>query len=123
MKKLSEIVERNPNMLVLPGHRLFYENHWNEMRLSERITELLKHHVDRCAAILEILEPGPKTADAIAREHFEERLLKGEGKLMARNEVISHCELLIKSRDVVTSDGHKYMSTGSTNFEKDIENL
>jgi len=42
---------------------------------------------------------------------------------MAQNEMISHCELLIKSKDVVTSDGDKYVATGSTNFEEDIETL
>jgi len=93
------------------------------MVLAERISELLKHHIDRCSAILEILKPGPKTAEEIAREHFEERLLKDQGKLMAENEVISHCELLIKSQDVITSDGDKYMATGSANFEEDIEAL
>lgn len=123
LKKLGEIAERTPDILVLPGHRLYYKNQWNEMELAGRISELLKHHVDRCAAILEILKPGPKTAEEIAREHFEERLLKGFGKFMAENEVISHCELLIKSKDVVSSDGDKYVATGSTNFEEDIETL
>jgi glyoxylase-like metal-dependent hydrolase (beta-lactamase superfamily II) len=123
LKKLGEIAERTPNILVLSAHRLYYKNQWNGMKLAGRVDELLKHHIDRCAAILEILEPGPKTAEEIAREHFEERLLKGQGKLMAENEVISHCELLIKSKDVVTSDSDKYAATGSTNFEEDIETL
>jgi glyoxylase-like metal-dependent hydrolase (beta-lactamase superfamily II) len=123
LKKLGEIAERTPNISVFPAHRLYYKNQWNEMELAGRVDELLKHHIDRCAAILEILEPGPKTAEQIAREHFDERLLKGQGKLMAENEVISHCELLIKSKDVVASDGDKYVATGSTNFEEDIETL
>jgi len=123
LKKLGEIAERTPNILVFPAHRLYYKNQWNEMELAGRVSELLKHHINRCAAILEILKPEPKTAEEIAREHFEERLLKGMGKFMAENEVISHCELLIKSKDVVTSDGDKYVATGSTNFEEDIETL
>ena len=43
--------------------------------------------------------------------------------LMASNEVISHCELLIKWGDVVETDGDTYQSTGSTSFEKAIETL
>jgi hypothetical protein len=64
-----------------------------------------------------------KKLGEIAREHFEERFLKGHGNLMAENEMISHCELLIKSKDVVTSDSDKYAATGSTNFEENIEIL
>jgi glyoxylase-like metal-dependent hydrolase (beta-lactamase superfamily II) len=123
LKKLGEIAEHTPDTLVLPGHRLYYNNQWNEMELAGRVSELLQHHIDRCDAILEIIKPGPKTAEEIAREHFEERLLKGFGKLMAENEVISHCELLIKSKDMVTSDGDKYLATGSTNFEEEIATL
>jgi glyoxylase-like metal-dependent hydrolase (beta-lactamase superfamily II) len=123
LKKLGEIARSAPDIVVFPAHRLYYKNQWNGMELAGRVDELLKHHIDRCAAILEILEPEPKTAAEIAREHFEERFLKGHGHLMAENEMISHCELLIKSRDVVTSDGDKYVATGSNNFEEDIEGL
>jgi hypothetical protein len=42
---------------------------------------------------------------------------------MAANEVVSHCELLIKSGDVVTVNDNKYASTGNTNFGGHIENL
>lgn len=120
LKKLYKIAEQHPDILVLPGHRLYYNDHWNRITLGGRINELLQHHRDRCAAILEILRPGPKTAVEIAREHFNENLLKGYGMLMASNEVISHCELLIKCGDLVATDGDTYQSTGGTSFEKAI---
>ena len=120
LKKLGEIAEQHPDILVLPGHRFYYNDNWNRIRLGDRVNELLQHHRDRCTAILEILRSGPKTAREIAREHFDENLLKGYGMLMAANEVISHCELMIKCGDLVATATDTYQLTGSASFEKAI---
>ena len=84
---------------------------------------MLEHHVQRCGAIIEILKRGPRTAEKIAREHFEARLLEGFGHLMAENEIVSHCELLIESSDAITGNDGMYAATGSTQFENYIKNL
>jgi hypothetical protein len=39
---------------------------------------------------------------------------------MAANEIISHCELLMKSGDLAGVDNKRYAATGKNNFEKDI---
>ncbi|MBW1790032.1 MAG: MBL fold metallo-hydrolase, partial [Deltaproteobacteria bacterium] len=122
LKRLGKIAEAHPDLLVLPGHRLFFNNRWNEVVLNERVRELIRHHIDRCAAMLEILERGPKTAREIAAEYFEERLLKGFGMIMAENEVISHCELLIAAGDAAAKDG-RYHATGAGQFESLIDSL
>ena len=75
----------------------------------------------RCGAIIDILKNGPKTAEQIAATHFEEELLEGYGSIMAANEIVSHCELLIESGDVVAVAGKAYASTGSMQFETDIQ--
>ena len=123
LKKLAEIAQKHVDLFVLPGHRFYYNNQWNKINLTDRVDELLEHHVERCAAILEILRTEPKTAEEIAQEHFEERLLEGFGHLMAANEIISHCELLIAAGDVVAVNGDKFAITGCTNFETVIDNL
>jgi hypothetical protein len=105
----------------LPAHRLYYNDQWNGIQLTDRVDELLQHHIQRCGAIIEILNSKPKTADEIAREHFEDRLLEGFGSFMAANEIISHCELLIFSDDVAAVGDNTYSATGSANFETDIE--
>jgi glyoxylase-like metal-dependent hydrolase (beta-lactamase superfamily II) len=120
LKKLGEIAHFHPDLLVLPAHRLYYNGQWNAIHLADRVNELLQHHIQRCAAIIEILRTGPKTADEIAREHFEERLREGVGSLMAANEIISHCELLIHSGDLAVVDNDRYTAKGSANFEADI---
>jgi glyoxylase-like metal-dependent hydrolase (beta-lactamase superfamily II) len=118
LMKLGEIAQQHPGLLALPAHRLYYKARWNGIELAARVNELVQHHLQRCGAILEILRSGPKSEDEIAREHFEERLLKGYGSLMAANEVLSHCELLMASGDVVAMDGGKYAATGTINFEE-----
>jgi len=123
LKKLGRIAANHPDLFVLPAHRLYYKGRWNGVQLAERVSELLQHHLQRCQAIIDILGTGPKTADEIARAHFEESLLEGFGSIMAANEVVSHCELLIRSGDVVTVDRQKYAATGSTGFEKTIQDL
>jgi len=43
--------------------------------------------------------------------------------MMAANEIISHCELLIAAGDVAAVDGDNYAATGNTDFKKYIESL
>ena len=116
LKKLGEMAAGHPELLVLPAHRFYYKGRWNGLDLSSRVIELLEHHVQRCAAMLEILRTGPKTADELAKAHFEERLLEGFGSIMAANEVVSHCELLAACNDVIVLDDNRYEATGSENF-------
>jgi glyoxylase-like metal-dependent hydrolase (beta-lactamase superfamily II) len=123
LKKLRGLGEKFPDLLVLPAHRLFYDGRWNELNLVARVDELIQHHILRCADILKILNQGPKSAREIAVEHFEARLLKGFGMLLAENEIISHCELLIASGDVGLIEDKRYMATGSTNFESTIQSV
>ena len=123
LKKLAAIGVTHPDLLVLPAHRFFYKGQWNGIQLAERVNELLAHHIQRCAAILEILRSGPQTAEAIAKEHFEERLLEGFGSIMAANEIISHCELLAACGDIRYENKQLYLKTGSANFEAYISTV
>jgi len=123
LKKLIEITRKHPGLMVLPAHRFYYNDCWNQISPESRANELIQHHIERCGAIIAILNTGPKTAEQIAAEHFEERLLEGFGNIMAANEIVSHCELLIESEDVVAVDGNGYAATGSMQFETFINNL
>jgi glyoxylase-like metal-dependent hydrolase (beta-lactamase superfamily II) len=122
LKKLKKIGTDSGELLVLPAHRLFYGSQWNEIDLGKRVDELVEHHIQRCGAVLDIVRRGQKTAAEIAREHFEERQLKGYGILMAENEIVSHCELLEACGDVRRAGDH-YQATGTMNFESFIPSL
>lgn len=123
LTELIKIAGENPGLLVLPAHRFYYRGRWNPMDLENRAKELVEHHIQRCGAIIEILNNGAKTAEEIAAAHFEESLLEGFGSIMAANEIDSHCELLIESGDVTPVNGDAYAATGSMQFETDIKDL
>ena len=123
LKKLQEVGTRMEQLIVLPAHRLFYNHRWNEMALNKRVQELLAHHVARCAGILESLKQGPKTARELAAACFDTALLKGTGMVMAENEILSHCELLQTSGDVVSCNGGTFEATGRSTFESAVEAL
>ena len=75
LKKLIRIAHDHPGLLVLPAHRLYYDDRWNPIALENRAEQLLAHHVERCGAIVQILNGKPKAAEEIAAEYFEDRLL------------------------------------------------
>jgi len=123
LKKLIKIAGETPGLRVLPAHRFYYHGCWNPIDLESRAMELIEHHIQRCGAIIDILNNGAKTAEEIAAEHFEESLLEGFGSIMAENEIVSHCELLVESGDVTLQNGNAYAATGSTQFETYINDL
>jgi hypothetical protein len=93
------------------------------MAVTERVRELLTHHVERCGRILESLKRCPKTARELAVAYFEPSLLKGAGIIMAENEILSHCELLQACGDVIPSDDGRFEATGTSTFESAIDAL
>ena len=123
LKTLIRIAEEYPGLMVLPAHRLYYNDAWNPIELKKRSEELLTHHVERCGAIIELLNGKPMAAGEIAAEYFDDHLLEGYGSLMAAHEIVSHCELLVESGDAVIVDGNRYTAGGSTQFETYIQNL
>jgi len=123
LKRLKGIGEEMPGLTILPGHRLFYRDRWNWIDLETRTTELIEHHIQRCGDILQSLRGGPKRPEEIVEKCFEARLLKGFGSDMALNEVLSHCELLEISKDVVFGVDGRISATHRTGFESLIRDL
>ena len=122
LRELKKIADRLPDILVLPAHRLYYRDQWHGIQLSERLHQLVEHHVERCGAILDILATGEKGVDEIVRLHFKASLLEGPGRHMAGNEIISHAELMLACGDIEAVDKHVYAATGGSNFEQFIRN-
>ena len=116
LKLVRDMPGLTDKTLVLPAHRLYYQDKWNQIDLRGRIDEIVQHHIDRCYGILRTLSTGSKTPREIAMEYFQPGLLKGFGIHLAVNEIKSHCELMEISRDVVISEGGNVSSTGGENF-------
>jgi hypothetical protein len=121
--KLREITNGSDQIIVLPGHRLYNYSKWNDLSLTTRVDELFDHHIQRCSDILNILNHGPKTPEEISQEHFEPSLLEGFGANLAREEVLSHCELLALAGDVTLESDERISATGESRFESLINDI
>jgi len=115
--ELRRLGMTHPDMRVLPAHRFYYGGQWNVVNLTERIDELIGHHVERCAAILDIVSHGHGRVEEIVQRHFDPSLLQGPGKHMATNEILSHCELLVDRGDLVEIGRHQYETSGTRRFQ------
>jgi glyoxylase-like metal-dependent hydrolase (beta-lactamase superfamily II) len=124
LKMMQRIGATSGRVHVLPSHRLFFNNTWNQPDLQTRVDELIEHHISRCADILKIIKDEPKTAEQISREYFQPNLLKGVGMNMAKSEVLSHCELLEISGDAVLTEEDKLVAVDrSQRFESVIREI
>lgn len=121
LKTMLRMGEAHPDILSLPGHRLYYYDQWNTFQLADRSREITEHHITRCREIMTVLEDGPKTVKEIVTAHFEPSLLEGMGFYMAKNEIISHLELLIDCGDVQPADVQYASRNGSGHFSSHIQ--
>jgi glyoxylase-like metal-dependent hydrolase (beta-lactamase superfamily II) len=122
LKMLRSVAGTTDKILVLPAHRFYSQDKWNQLDLCVRIDEIVQHHITRCDDILRILSTGPKTPKEIAKEYFQPSLLKGYGIHLAINEIKSHCELMEISRDVLVSEDGKMSSIGGGNNFRSLIN-
>jgi len=83
-----EKVEHLPASIVLPGHGEPFDN------LAGRVREIIKHHEEREAQILTMLNPHPQHAYGIAEQLFGHRWDNSEARRMAVAETLSHLEYL-----------------------------
>jgi len=120
IKSLHKLADLAPQpMVIFPGHRLFYNNNFNLMdSLRGRAREIIRFHIERCRDILRIIGSKPTGLDEIAFQHFPASSLAGSGKLMARDEVMAHVEVMEKCGDVcwVGENRDRVQWSGSNNF-------
>jgi glyoxylase-like metal-dependent hydrolase (beta-lactamase superfamily II) len=117
LKELRQLGCDHPEMKVFPAHRFYYNGQWNIPDLIGRIDELIEHHHQRCSAILELVGQGRNTVDEMVERHFKPSQLKGYGKMMAANEIVSHCELLTGCGDLIRNGKGTYQCSGNHEFE------
>lgn len=123
IKEIKKLGGKFPGLLLLPGHRLFFEDRWQFVELESRVQDLFEHHIERCESIKRALKDGPRTAEEIAQKCFEQRLLEGYAMNLAINEVLSHLELMERSGDVVATSNMKFATKNSANFEPFIRSI
>jgi glyoxylase-like metal-dependent hydrolase (beta-lactamase superfamily II) len=123
LKKLQALSRQFPHLIVLPAHRLYYNDRWGIIDPEERSAAISEHHRQRGRTIRDALRDGPLNDEAIARALFEPQRLKGFGVRMAVNEVRSHLELLIHCGDVCRTKEGKTAATGEAHYEEFFQRL
>ena len=121
IKRLCMLMD--PNVMILPGHRLYTSDKWNRVHLKQRVDEIVQHHFDRCESILSLINEGNNTLDAIVKAHFDKSMLEGTGNMLARDEIFSHLELLHDADDLRSIDNGNLVRTGSRGYEALIGSL
>ncbi|NQT74865.1 MAG: MBL fold metallo-hydrolase [Chloroflexi bacterium] len=83
------------------AHRLFYNGQFNLVHHPRyRSNEIIRFHIDRCRDVIRIISSEAKNLDQIADEHFTPSQLARHGRLMARNELLAHIEVMEEYGDV-----------------------
>lgn len=101
---------------TFPAHRLYYGGRFNLIHSArDRANAIVEFHIERCRAILDIVDSKPLDVDDIAERHFLPSQLKRHGRLMARNELLAHIEVMEECGDVVWvgEDGRLLQHTGT----------
>lgn len=123
LKMLTNLAGERDRTILLPGHRFFYRDEWNQLDVATRVDELLDHHIRRCSDILDLLANGPRAPEDLVGAYFEPTLLEGFGINLAINEILSHCELMEITGDVASVDNGRFAATGAGRFESFINEL
>ncbi len=123
LKTLELLGNDHPDIFTLPAHRLYYDDKWNDFSLQDRSREIIDHHIQRCRALLKIINSEPRTVEEVMKAHFRPSLLEGIGSFLAKNEIKSHLELLVASSDIKQLDDLLYIGTGNCHFESYIQSL
>jgi glyoxylase-like metal-dependent hydrolase (beta-lactamase superfamily II) len=122
MKSLKTIFDLGEERAVLPAHRLYNRGQFNLISV-DRAGEVISHHGDRLAQILQQLADRPVGLEEVTHGVFEQRKLTGGNLFMALSEVVAHVELLQDFGDVEFTDESKLRRTGSEEFRHFVREL
>ncbi len=122
MKSLKTIFDLGEERAVLPAHRLYNRGQFNLISVV-RAGEVISHHGDRLAQILQQLADRPVGLEEVTHGVFEQRKLTGGNLFMALSEVVAHVELLQDFGDVEFTDESKLRRTGSEEFRHFVREL
>ena len=124
MKSLKRVAAMEPDIMVLPAHRAYFNGKFNLVGV-ERAQEILEHHKQRCYDLLVLIRNDTADMETITRRHFSGRHLDGANFHMALSEVTSHIEFLQEVGDVemVGKNESQVRWTGTENYGRVIEEL
>ena len=104
LRSLKRVAGMGDDIQVLPAHRAYNRGRFNLVGL-ERATEIVDHHRERCADLIDILRRQPRDLPSLTRDHFSHRELGDGNFFLALTEVMSHVEFLVETGDVSINGG------------------
>jgi glyoxylase-like metal-dependent hydrolase (beta-lactamase superfamily II) len=114
LQKVAGITEQM-SLVTLPGHRLFTRGRFNNIDdCAGRARDIIRFHIERCDAIMQILQPGPATVEDIVLKHFPPNQLRGSGKGLAKTEILAHLEILEETGDILWTDSGRLVGHAGT---------
>ena len=122
LSSLGKTLKLNNRKTVLPAHRLFNNNKFNIRNLL-RGKDIILHHSTRLKRILNVIESGVQSPPEITRKLFPPRKLIGGGFFAALSEIVSHLEMLDKTKDIQILPNGNVKSTKQNNFLNVINKL
>ena len=122
LRSLRKVAPLGEDVEVMPAHRAFHNGKFNPIGL-DRAREIVEHHRDRCAGLLELLKQRSLDLDTLTRKHFSWLAPEGRTYYLAFSEVISHVELLQEAGDVRMDEGAPRLVhwQGAESFSKLID--
>ena len=122
LKSLKVVSDLGEGVQVLPAHRYFNRDHFNFINTG-RARDIIQHHGERLAHIVEKLNGGEMGLEDLTRGIFEHRKLESDNLLAGLSEIVAHVEVLEDLGDVEVIDGIRIIGTGQSNHREFIDGL
>ena len=122
LKSLKVVSDLGEGVQVLPAHRYFNRDHFNFINTG-RARDIIQHHGERLAHIVEKLNGGEMGLEDLTRGIFEHRKLESDNLLAGLSEIVAHVEVLEDLGDVEVIDGIRIIRTGQSNHREFIDGL
>jgi len=122
LKSLKVVSDLGEGVQVLPAHRYFNRDHFNFINTG-RARDIIQHHGERLAHIVEKLNGGEMGLEDLTRGIFEHRKLESDNLLAGLSEIVAHVEVLEDLGDVEVIDGVRIIGTGQSNHREFIDGL
>ena len=117
LASLNRVREMNPDILVLPAHRLFNKGRWN-LETMERAGRILNHHLRRMRRLTKRMSAEGNTLEDLTRSEFKHAKLLRGNLFAAATEIVSHIEFLEDAGDVEITPEQKIIWKGTEHYRQ-----
>mgnify|MGYP001198968329 CR=1 FL=1 len=100
IKSLGRILSLGGEITVLPAHRLYNRERYNNIGV-DRAGDIIDHHERRLTRLVESATKGESNLEDITEGIFSRSKLLGVNLMSAISEVVAHLEFLEETEDIL----------------------